>query len=237
MNPATTLFTGGSGLLGGEIRLRLPRARFPASAEFNVTDYGQMSRYLDAHETAMIIHAAAFTSPPRCDQEPLAALQTNIVGTANVVRICHERDIRMVYISTDYVFDGARGDYTEDDPVLPVNTYAWTKLGGECAVRLLKDALVIRTSFGPNRFPYPKAFVDQWTSRVSVREVADKIVALLATGATGVVHVGGPRRTVYEYAMSLDPRAEIGALSIDAVSFRVPRDTSLNTTRFDRLIA
>jgi dTDP-4-dehydrorhamnose reductase len=237
MNPATTLFTGGSGLLGGEIRLRLPRARFPASAEFNVTDHEQMSRYLDRHETSMIIHAAAFTSPPRCDQEPLAALQTNIVGTANVVRLCHERGMRMVYISTDYVFDGTRGNYTEDDPVLPVNMYAWTKLGGECAVRLLKDALVIRTSFGPNRFPYPKAFVDQWTSRVSVREVAGKIVALIATGATGVVHVGGPRRTVYDYAKSLDPQAEIGAISIDSVNFRVPRDTSLNTSRFDRFIA
>jgi dTDP-4-dehydrorhamnose reductase len=230
MNPAKVLFTGGSGLLGGEIRLRLPRAQYPTSAVFDVTDYQKMSGYLDDNPIEMIIHAAAFTSPPRCDKEPLAALQTNVVGTANVVRLCLERGIRLVYISTDY-------DYTEDDPVLPVNTYAWTKLGGECAVRLLKDALIIRTSFGPNHFPYPKAFIDQWTSRVSVREVADKIVTLLATDATGVVHVGGPRRTVYEYAKSLDPQNEVGALSVDAVSFRVPRDTSLNSSRYDRLIA
>jgi dTDP-4-dehydrorhamnose reductase len=161
----------------------------------------------------------------------------NIAGTANVVRLCSERSIRLVYISTDYVFDGDRGSYKEDDPVHPVNKYAWSKLGGECAVRMLDDALIIRTSFGPNEFPYPKAFVDQWTSRLSVSAVADKIVALLATDARGVVHVGGPRLTVYEYAKGLDPRREIGELSIRTVSFRVPRDTSLDSSRYNHLTA
>ena len=237
MDPGAILFTGGSGLLGGEVRQRLPQALFPTSAEFDVTNLAQMCSYLDRNPVGVILHAAAFTSPPRCDQDPGRALAVNVVGTANIVRLCLERGIRLAYISTDYVFDGERGRYQEDDPVSPVNKYAWSKLGGECAVRMLDNSLIIRTSFGPNVFPFPKAFVDQWTSRVSVREVAEKIVALLSTGATGVVHVGGPRRTVYEYAKSLDPEREIGELSTASVAFRVPRDTSLDSSRFDRLIA
>jgi dTDP-4-dehydrorhamnose reductase len=237
MESGAILFTGGSGLLGGEIKQRLPQALFPTSAEFDVTNYPRMSAYLDQWPVGVILHAAAFTSPPRCDQDPARALAVNIVGTANVVRLCLERGIRLAYISTDYVFDGERGRYKEDDPVSPVNKYAWSKLGGECAVRMLEGALIIRTSFGPNVFPFPKAFTDQWTSRVCVREAAEKIVALLNTGATGVVHVGGPRRSVYEYAKSLDSDREIGELSTGSVAFRVPRDTSLDSSRFDRLIA
>jgi dTDP-4-dehydrorhamnose reductase len=237
MESGAILFTGGSGLLGGEMKQRLPQALFPTSAEFDVTNYPRMAAYLDQWQVGVILHAAAFTSPPRCDQDPARALAVNIVGTANVVRLCLERGIRLAYISTDYVFDGERGRYKEDDPVSPVNKYAWSKLGGECAVRMLEGALIIRTSFGPNVFPFPKAFTDQWTSRVCVREAAEKIVALLNTGATGVVHVGGPRRSVYEYAKSLDSDREIGELSTGSVAFRVPRDTSLDSSRFDRLIA
>jgi dTDP-4-dehydrorhamnose reductase len=237
MGSEAIVFTGGSGLLGGEIKQRLPQAHFPTSTEFDVTDYHRMDDYLEKNRCNLIIHAAALTSPPRCDQDPARALQVNIVGTANLVRLCLERAIKLVYISTDYVFDGERGGYKEDDPVHPVNKYAWSKLGGECAVRLLDNSLIIRTSFGPNRFPYPKAFVDQWTSRLSVRAVADRIVALVAIGATGVVHVGGPRVTVFDYARGLEPGCEIGALSIREVGFRVPRDTSLDTSRYDRLMA
>jgi dTDP-4-dehydrorhamnose reductase len=237
MESGAILFTGGSGLLGGEMKQRLPQALFPTSAEFDITNYPQMSAYLDQWPVGVIVHAAAFTSPPRCDQDPARAMAVNITGTANIVRLCLERGIRLAYISTDYVFDGERGRYKEDDPVSPVNKYAWSKLGGECAVRMLEGALIIRTSFGPNVFPFPKAFTDQWTSRVCVREAAEKIVALLNTGATGVVHVGGPRRSVYEYAKSLDSDREIGELSTGSVAFRVPRDTSLDSSRFDRLIA
>ena len=140
--------------------------------------------------------------------------------------------LKLVYISTDYVFRGNRGNYSEDDAVHPVNRYAWSKLGGECAARLYDRALIVRTSFGPNVFPYEKAFADQWTSRESVAQFAQKLVRLLDRDITGVVHVGGPRRTVYEYARSLDPSKEIQELSVHDVNFSVPVDTSLNCQRY-----
>jgi len=228
IEPRTILFTGGNGLLGREVRKLLPEAHFPTSAEFDVTDYDQMAGYVRNLNLSLLVHAAALTSPPRVDKEPLRALEVNIVGTANVVRLCMADNLKLVYISTDYVFRGNRGNYSEDDAVHPVNRYAWSKLGGECAARMYDRALIVRTSFGPNVFPYEKAFADQWTSRESVGQFARKLVLLLSREITGVVHVGGPRRTVYEYACSLNPSKDIKKLSVRDVNFSVPVDTSLN---------
>jgi dTDP-4-dehydrorhamnose reductase len=233
--PQRILVTGGSGLLGGELKAMLPGALFPTSAEFNVTDYSGMEAYLQGRDVQTLLHAAAFTSPPKVDKSPAQALEVNIQGTANVVRLCMTRGIRLIYISTDYVFRGDQGNYGEEDPVYPVNKYAWSKLGGECAVRMYDNALIVRTTFGPNVFPYEKAFSDQWTSRESVHAIAQKLCKLLEQDVTGVIHVGGPRRTVHDYACSLDASRPIQKLSIHDVNFRVPADTSLNCERFHRL--
>lgn len=231
------LFTGGSGLLGSEFKKLLPEIRYPTSQEFNITDYKQMEDYLKREgDVQLIIHAAAFTSPPKIEQDPLKALEVNIIGTANVVKLCIKFGIRLIYISTDYVFKGDQGNYKEEDPVFPVNKYAWSKLGGECAVRMYDQSLIIRTTFGPNVFPYEKAFVDQWTSRESVSIIAQKIIRLLDCEITGVIHVGGKRKTVFEYAVSLDPSRNIKPLSIKEVNFRVPEDTSLNCDKYYNFI-
>jgi dTDP-4-dehydrorhamnose reductase len=230
------IVTGGSGLLGTELRRLLPEADFPSADQFNVEDYEQMVQYCKAGRFRLLFHAAAFTSPPRIDKDPLRAIQTNIIGTANAVRLCALHSAFLVYVSTDYVFRGDRGNYNEDSELYPVNKYAWSKLGGECAVRLYDQSLIIRTSFGPPVFPFPKAFADQWTSRQSVIEIARKMKELIDAKVSGVVHVGGIRRTVLEYAQSLDPSRTIGALSVTDVNFSVPVDTSLDCKKYDHLI-
>lgn len=230
------LVTGGSGLLGGELRRLVPEMCYPSRTEFDMTDYEGMKQYLDDRDFDSVLHAAAFTSPPRIDENPMLALEANIIGTSNVVKLCSQFDMKIVYISTDYVFRGARGYYEEEDALHPVNKYAWSKLGGECAVRLYDNSLIIRTSFGPNEFPYPKAFIDQWTSRQPVCFIAEKIVKLLQTEITGIIHIGGERRTVYEYALSQNPEKGVGELSLNDISFSVPKDTSLNCEKYYSLI-
>jgi dTDP-4-dehydrorhamnose reductase len=195
-----------------------------------------MKKYVGSNGCDLIIHAAAFTSPPLVDKDPSKAIEVNIIGTSNVVKLCMEFGIRLIYISTDYVFKGDKGNYKETDPVYPVNKYAWSKLGGECAVRMYDKSLIIRTTFGPNVFPYQKAFVDQWTSRESVSVIAKKIAALLDKNITGTIHISGKRKTVYEYAKSLDAAKNIGELSINDVNFAVPKDTSLSCEKYNEII-
>lgn len=234
MEHERVLVTGGSGLLGRTLKGMMPGADFLDSREFNLADRAGMERYLDSARPAVVLHAAAFTSPPAVDRDPLRAVRVNVAGTAHLVELCAARDIRLIYMSTDYVFNGERGNYREDDPVYPVNKYAWSKLGGECAVRLYDNSLIIRTSFGPNEFPYEKAFVDQWTSRESVDAIAAKVVELIARDhLRGTIHIGTRRQTVYEYARKLSPEKKIGELSITDVNFKAPRDTSLDCSRYE----
>jgi len=235
-NWSKIIFAGGSGLLGSEFKKLLPNINYPSSKNFDVTRYEQIKQYAHVNGCDLIIHAAALTSPPLVDKDPVKAVDINIVGTSNVVKLCVEFNARLIYISTDYVFKGDKGDYKETDPVYPVNKYAWSKLGGECAVRMYDKSLIVRTTFGPNVFPYEKAFIDQWTSRESVSVIAEKISQLIEKDITGVIHIGGKRKTVFEYATSLDATRDIGKLSKNDVAFDVPVDTSLNCDKYNELI-
>ena len=237
IEPETILVTGGKGLLCRELRLHIPQACFTSMPDFDVTDYSSMENFITGRSIKAIIHAAAFTSPPQADKEPLRAIEVNIVGTSNVVKLCMLHGYKLIYISTDYVFNGDQGNYSENDPVFPVNKYAWSKLGGECSVRLYEDSLIIRTTFGPNEFPFQNAFVDQWTSRECVNVIAKKIINAVRSGITGTVHVGGTRKTVYEYAKSVSPEKNIGQISIFDMGFSLPKDTSLNCTRYHREVS
>ena len=229
------LATGGEGVLGTQLRKILPDTDFPLESEFDITDISQMEKWLAAKKYDTFLHCAAFTSPPLIDKDPIKALDVNIVGTANVTRLCMQKNMKLVYICTDYVFNGEKGNYKEEDPVYPINKYAWSKLGGECAVRMYDNSVIIRLSFGPDIFPYEAAFIDQWTSRESVSKIAQKIKKiLLKKNFTGVIHVGSKRRTVMEYAKDLDPQKEIKDLSLNNVSFKAPKDTSLNTDKYDK---
>ena len=230
------LFTGGSGLLGRHMQTLLPSALYPSSRELDVSRWDDVEAYSSSHEIELVVHAAAFTSPPRIDEDPVRAIDSNVIGTSNIVKLCVALGCRLIYMSTDYVFKGDRGNYDEKDALSPVNKYAWSKLGGECAARLYDRSLIVRTSFGPDEFPFPKAFVDQWTSRQSVSVVAKKLVRLWAKDITGVVHIGGPRRTVLDYARDLDPSKKIDELSIHDVQFTVPVDTSLDCREYDRVV-
>ena len=236
MDHSKVIFTGGSGLLGSAFKKVVPDIDYPSSGEFDITRYGQMREYVQEHGFDLLIHAGAFTSPPLIDKDPVMALRVNIIGTANVVRLCAEFDAHLIYISTDYVFKGDKGNYKETDHVYPVNKYAWSKLGGECAVRMYDKSLIIRTTFGPDVFPYEKAFIDQWTSRESVSVIAKKISRLIDKDVAGVLHVAGNRKTVFEYARGLDKGKDIGELSVQDVSFAVPVDTSLNCDKYREMV-
>ncbi len=233
------LVTGGEGVLGTQLQKILPEVDFPLESEFDITNIAQMETWLErsGEKYEIFLHCAAFTSPPLIDKEPLKALDINIAGTTNVTRLCMQRNMKLVYICTDYVFNGKKGNYKEDDPVYPVNKYAWSKLGGECAVRMYDNSIIIRLSFGPDVFSYAAAFIDQWTSRESVTKIAEKIKKILSLkDFTGVIHIGAKRRTVMEFAEGLNPEKEIKELSLNDVNFVSPKDTSLNTDKYENLI-
>jgi dTDP-4-dehydrorhamnose reductase len=231
------LFTGGSGVLGKEMQKLYLNSLFPKSHEFNVKDILSMDRYLTniSEKIDTLVHMAAFTAPAKSEKNPEEAIAVNIEGTANIVKLCMRNKMRLVYISTDYVFDGKVSNSKEDDPVLPTNKYAWSKLGGECAVQLYSNSIIVRLSFGPNEFPYDKAFSNQWTSREKVSNIAPKLKKVIDSFIVGTIHIGGKRQTVYDYAKSVSPEKDITRISIKDMGWNFPEDTSLSTLKYESL--
>ena len=204
----------------------------PSRAELDVTDRGAVSAYIASHNTNVVIHAAAITNNRHVEDDPSEAIEVNVKGTANIALACLEAQARLVYLSTDYVYKGDKGNYSEGDEIEPFNLYAWTKLGGECAVRAIPDHLIIRTSFGAEQFAYEAAFTDKWSSKDYVDIIAPQILEAARSSLTGVLNIGSERRSMYEYAKLRNPKVK--AIKMADSAHKSPADTSLNLGRWIR---
>jgi dTDP-4-dehydrorhamnose reductase len=229
------LITGSAGKLGKGVLALIPGAIGATRNEFDLSKANEIVSYLDKHpQITTILHCAAMISPPKINEDIAQAIHSNIIGTALLSAECYKRKIRLVYISTDYVFSGEKGNYKEGDELLPPNKYAWSKLGGECAVQMLDNWAIIRLSFGPDEFPYKAAFTDQFTSREPASIIAQKIKNIVTSDFKGVIHIGGKRKSVYDYALSLGAE-NIDQISIKDMSVKMPTDTSLDCSLYDSL--
>ncbi len=227
------LLTGGSGLLGTEILKLSTDVLAPNRKELDIRDASAVASCVATAAPGMILHAAAITNNREIEADPAAALEVNIKGTANIALACLGKDIRLVYVSTDYVYKGDRGNYAETDELLPSNLYAWTKLAGEAAVRAVPNHLIIRTSFGASQFDYPKAFADKWSSKDYVDRIAPKILKAATGTVRGVLNIGGPRRTIFDYAA--ERNRDVKKVRLSGSSLDSPVDTSLNLDKWDSL--
>ena len=226
------LITGGSGALGSEIRKLIP-CTAPDSSELDIIREEACFAAIASYRPEIIIHGAAWTDVAGAEQKKGLCWKVNVTGTENMVKAAAGR--RFVYISTEYVFDGERGGYTEQDIPNPVNFYALTKLAGELIVRQYPNTLVIRTAFkkdGP--WPYPKAFIDQWMSADFASERAPDIVrAAFMKNLLGTIHISGERKTIFDLARCASP--DVGKMSINDVPVKLPRDTSLDSSAWKRI--
>ena len=120
----------------------------------DIRDAGAIAAVLRARRPELVVHLAAYTNVDGCEANPQIAEETNSLGTRNIATACAEIGAAMLYVSTDYVFDGLKtGAYGEDDPPNPLSVYGRSKLMGEQHVRaILKRYFIVRTSwlYGPN---------------------------------------------------------------------------------------
>ncbi len=154
------LITGGRGQLGRELQVAL--ARHTVSAldlpELDVTDAAAVGRAVEAFRPELVIHAAAYTDTRGCEADSARAMGVNGDGTRNVALACRQAGALLLYVSTNEVFDGSKGEpYLESDEPRPINAYGRSKLAGEEHVRsLLQRFYVVRTAWlygGGRDFP------------------------------------------------------------------------------------
>lgn len=147
------LVTGAKGMLGQDLCPILEDEGHDVvetdSKTLDVTDFKGVNGVLIAQKPDMVIHCAAYTNVDKAEEEPEKAELVNVVGTENLAKICAEKNITLIYISTDYVFDGTKKEqYLPEDKTNPINVYGKTKLGGELAVQKhCKKFYIVRTSW------------------------------------------------------------------------------------------
>ena len=204
--------TGGSGILGQEVIKISPNYNVnftsPSSKQCDVTSYYQIKQKLLNFEGDIVMHAAAYTNIRQVQKDPIKAIDINILGTINLVKACKNLNKKLIYISTDHVFDGSKGSYDPSDAIKPISYYAKSKASAELIVGMFDENLVIRTSFCDVEFPHDKALYDQWTSKDYIDVIAPMIMDKILTKETGIVHVGTERKSVYELAMRRHPDIE-----------------------------
>lgn len=202
--------------------------------KMDVTDLSQIESSIIKYTPDYFIHTAALTRPmSKHIDSPDKSIQANIIGTSNVAIMCYRYNIKLVYISTDYVYPGIKGNYSETDALLPVNEYAWSKLGGECAVNLYKNSLILRMALCETPFPHKKALCDINKSYIYMDKAAKIILKL--KDQFGVINVGGKAQTPYEFIKSKNK--DIGKIYLnDIQDVSMAKDASLNVTKLNGLV-
>lgn len=264
--------TGASGLLGATVCLAARErgmavtalyGRHPFHADgidarpLELADEDAARALVDQVRPSSVVHCAAATNVDWCEDHEDQAMRINAAASGALARAAACVGARFAYVSTDSVFDGERGGYTEDDAPAPLNAYARSKLAGERRVaEALPDALVLRTNlYGWNAqpkqslgewvlgrlqggAPFP-GFADVVFAPLLANDLADAILDSLERGMAGVWHLAAADAvSKYDFARALavefghDPELVTSARAAD-VGFRAPRprDTSLDATR------
>ena len=195
------VFTGGSGRFAQVFKKinKQEKIYFPSKKEMNIENFFSIKKYLKKIKPIYLIHAAALSRPMKVHEENIVkSINTNIIGTANVVKACFEEDIKLIYFSTNYIYPGIKGNYKETDPILPINKYAISKLGGECSVQMYKESLILRICMTEKPFIHKKAFSDVEMNFMFHENLAKNLLKLI--DKKGIMNVGGKKQTVLNFA-------------------------------------
>ena len=195
------LFTGASGRFGQVFKkiYNSKKYLYPSRKEFNITNYKSSLKYIKKNKPDLIIHCAALSRPMSIHNTNIIdSIETNIIGTSNLVKACSIQKIKLIYFSTSYVYPGLKGNYKETESIQPINNYAWSKLGGECAVQLYKNSLILRICMTEKPFVHKYAFKNFMTNFIFHEEVAKFLPKLFKY--KGIINVGGPIKNVYDFA-------------------------------------
>jgi len=231
------VITGGTGRFGLHLfNLKTKhKLYFPKKSELNILKTATISNYLKKIKPNILIHLAGLSRPMKEHDENITkSIKLNIIGTANIVNICSELDIKLIYFSTNYVYPGKTGNYKETSPIFPVNKYAWSKLGGEAAVQLYDNSLILRVCMTEKPFVHKKAFSNIKTSFMYHDEVASILFKIL--DKKGIINIGGKSRYIYDFAKLQNPNIKKSFL-VKSKKNLIPADSSMNIQKLKKILS
>ena len=230
------VFSGGSGRFASEFKKIKSNYNiyYPDKKKLDVTNIKSIRKYLKQIKPKYFIHCAALSRPMDIHLRKISqSISTNIIGTSNVVIACSEQNIKLIYFSTNYVYPGIKGDYRETDPVLPINNYAISKLGGECAVQMYKNSLILRVCMTEKPFVHKKAFDDVEMNFMFHEELAKNLLKVI--NKKGIINIGGKKQTVIKFAKKYNRNIQpISARKM--IKKNYPLKQSMNVNKYLKII-
>lgn len=231
------LITGAGGMLGKALMSCLEsrdhQVKGLPKEELDVTNYNQVKQTLEAERPEIVIHAAAYTKVDQAESEPDLAYLINGFGTENIAVVCNKLAIPMVYVSTDYVFDGEQNrPYYPWDQTRPLSIYGKSKLAGERAVQHhLNQFYIVRTSwlYGPHGRNFVdtiyqmakegkplRVVSDQFGTPTCTLTLSETIADLIVTGRWGVYHgTDGGVTNWFEFARAITSDMSVSVTPIE----------------------
>jgi len=236
LNKRRIVITGGTGRFGIELKKIKNKYKlfFPNKKELNILNIKSISNYLKSKKPKYLIHLAGLSRPMKIHEKEIKkSIDLNIIGTANITKICSNFKIKLIYFSTSYVYPGTKGNYKESDSLLPKNNYSWSKLGGESAVHMYKNSLILRMCMTERPFIHKKAFTDFITNFIFQESIAVNLFKLI--NKKGIINVGGKTQSVYNFAKKYNPKIKkISAKRIFGKNY--PLNPSMNIGNYNKII-
>lgn len=194
------LVTGGNGRFAQILKKenKILNLKFLLKNELNILNLKSIERCLLKYKPKMLFHCAGLSRPMYLHDENISkSIDLNIIGTANIVKVCSKYNIKIIYFSTGYVYEGKKGNYSEKDPVKPFNNYGLSKLGGETSVLMYRNSLILRITMMEKPYPFKKAY----TNLISNFIYHEDLVKILPQVITkkGIINIGGKKQSVYDF--------------------------------------
>ena len=255
------LVTGVNGQLGYDIVKECQKRNIEAVGvdvdEMDITNAKQVDKVIKKNKYDAVVHCAAWTAVDKAEDEIDACTKVNVVGTKNIVKVCKELDIPLMYFSTDYVFDGqGESEWKEYDERHPLNVYGQTKYEGELAVQTLNRYFIVRIAwvFGVNGNNFIKTMLrlgkahgavsvvnDQIGSPTYTYDLANLCVQMIQTNKYGIYHATNEGLcSWYEFACEIFKQAgmNVEVTPVDSTKFpakaKRPNNSRMSKTMLDK---
>ena len=203
------LVTGGDGRFAKELKKINDKHQytFRNKKELNILSIASIKKNIKKFKPNIVLHLAGLSRPMSIhDRDINKSIDLNIIGTSNLVKICNTLNLKIIFFSTSYVYPGNRGSYKEEDAILPWNNYGWSKAGGESAVQMYKNSLIIRACMTEKPFIHKYAYSNVKSNFIFHEEIAK--IFLKVINEKGIINIGGKPQTIFNFAKKFNKKVK-----------------------------
>jgi len=228
------IVTGGDGRFAKILKDKNKRLNliFCSKKQLDILSIKSIKKNFVKHKPKIIFHCAGLSRPMDIHEKDITkSIDLNIIGTANLVKTCKLYKIKLIYFSTGYVYEGKKGNYKETDPVKPFNNYGLSKLGGECAVSMYKNSLILRVTMTEKPFAHDTAFTNLKTNFMFHEDLVEILPKII--NETGIINIGGKSQSVYNFVKKYNKLVKKSKLNKDS---KLPLNQTMNLSKLKKYL-